>query len=116
MIIPDRWADQWIDAWNRRDLEGLLALYADNVQLRSPFAKVYAREGLIRNKAELRIYWGEVMQRIPNLALRKIAVYNGHLALALHYRDNLDRNCIETILFNERDEVVFETACLDRLR
>jgi ketosteroid isomerase-like protein len=116
MIIPEQWADTWIDAWNRRDLEALLALYADDIQLRSPFAKVYAVSGVIKGKAELRTYWGEAMRRMPNLKLRKIAVYKGHLALALHYRDDSDRNCIETVLFNDRDLAIYETACLDKLR
>jgi hypothetical protein len=28
------------------------------------------------------------MRQIPDLAIEKIAVYKGHAALALHYRDN----------------------------
>jgi ketosteroid isomerase-like protein len=116
LIIPDQWANKWIDAWNRRDLDALLALYAHDIQLRSPFAKVYAVTGVIEGKDELRNYWGEAMRRMPNLTLEKVAVYKGHLALALHYRDNSDRNCIETVLFNERDEAIYETACLDKLR
>src|SRR6478735_4822990 len=102
MIFPDRWADQWIDAWNRRDLEALLQLYSEDIQLRSPFSKVYAGDGIVKGKAALRDYWGEAMRRMPNLSLKKIAVYTGHLALALHYRDQAGRNCIETVLFNEK--------------
>ncbi|GGO99803.1 nuclear transport factor 2 family protein [Stakelama pacifica] len=116
MIYPDRWADQWIEAWNKRDLDGLVSLYANDIQLRSPFAKVYARDGTVRGKAELRDYWAEAMRRIPDLSLEKVAVYSGHLALALHYKDNSARSCIETVLFNEKDEAFFETACYDRLR
>ena len=97
-------------------MEALLALYADDIQLRSPFAKVYAVSGVIKGKEEPRSYWGEAMRRMPNLTPEKVAVYKGHLALALHYRDNSDRNCIETVLFNDRDEAIYETACLDKLR
>lgn len=116
MVFPEKWAASWIDAWNRRDLEELLSLYSENIQLRSPFAKVYAADGVIKGKDALRNYWGEVMRRIPNLTLELQAVYSGHLALALHYRDNNQRNCLETVLFDEHDKAVFETACLDRLR
>jgi ketosteroid isomerase-like protein len=116
MIIPDQWADIWINAWNRRDLDALLALYSDDIQLRSPFAKVYAASGVIKGKEELGRYWGEAMRRIPDLSIEKVAVYKGHLALALHYRDNNGRNCIETVLFNDEDKAIYETACLDKLR
>ena len=116
MIFPARWAETWIKAWNDRDLEALLELYATDIQLRSPFAKVYARDGTIKGKAQLREYWGEALRRMPNLRLELVQVYAGHLALALHYRDDNGRNVIETVLFDERDKAIFETACLDRLR
>ena len=116
MVIADRWAHDWIDAWNRRDLDGLIAMYAESIHLRSPFARVFATDGVIKGKAELRAYWEEAMRRMPNLALEFVAVYTGHLALALHYRDNIGRNCIETVLFDEHDKAIFEAACLDRVR
>jgi ketosteroid isomerase-like protein len=116
MIIPARWAEKWLAAWNARDLEALLDLYADDIQLKSPFAKVYARDGTIKGKAELRTYWGEVMRRTPNLTLELVQVYAGHMALALHYRDGNGRNVIETVVFDQTDKAVFETACLDKPR
>jgi hypothetical protein len=57
-----------------------------------------------------------MMRRLPGLKLELVAVYTGHLALALHYRDDSGRNCLETVLFDDRDNAIFETACLDRLR
>ncbi|MGY4395431.1 hypothetical protein ACVWZA_000592 [Sphingomonas sp. UYAg733] len=116
MVVPDRWADRWIEAWNERDLEALLALYASDVQLRSPLAKVYAQDGVVKGRSNLGLYWGEAMRRMPNFRLEKIAVYTGHLTLALHCRDHLGRNSIETVLFNDEDEAISHTACLDRVR
>jgi len=116
MIVPERWADEWLDAWARRDLDAILALYADNVEVRSPFAKVYAQGGSIRGKAALREYWQEIMRRIPNLTLQKIAVYSGHDALALHHRDDHGRNCIMSVVFDDCGNAVLQTGCFDRLR
>lgn len=116
MIVPARWAEKWIAAWNGRDLEMLLEMYGEDIHLRSPFAKVYARDGVIKGKAELRTYWGEAMRRMPNLRLELVQVYAGHRALAFHYLDDVGRNVIETVLFDEQDKAVFETACLDRPR
>lgn len=116
MIFPAKWAEQWIAAWNARDLDALLDLYGESIQLRSPFAKVYAQDGVIKGKADLRNYWGEAMRRMPNLRLELVKVYAGHLALALHYRDDVGRNVIETVLFDDADKAIFETACLDKPR
>lgn len=116
MIFPDRWTDQWVGAWNSHNLEELLALYSDDVELRSPMARLYANSGIIISKARLRDYWSEVIIRVPRLTFEKVAVYGGHESLSLHYIDNLRRNCIETFIFNSDDKVSLETACLDKLR
>ena len=68
----------------KADLEALLVCYADNIELRSPFAKVFAREGLVRNKDELRTYWAEIMRRMPN---RQPKVSRKGAAVAMHRRE-----------------------------
>ena len=116
MLNPQNWARNWVNAWNGRDLDTLLTCYADTIELRSPFAKVYSRDGVVRGKPALREYWGEVLRRLPVLEITLVAVYSGHMAMTLHYRDNNGRNCLETILFNDQEQAIWETACFDRLR
>jgi hypothetical protein len=116
VIQADSWVELWLNHWNKRNLEGLLELYANDVQVRSPLAKLYASGGVIKGKAALRTYWAETMRRMPNSSLEKVAVYTGHLSLALHCRDNIGRNWIQTIFFDDADKVIYQAACLDRLR
>ena len=116
MIIPDRWAEAWIGAWNAADLDTLLAMYGEDIQLRSPFAKLYAENGSVRGKAALRSYWAEVMRRNPKIRLELVQVYGGHRSLAFQYRDEKGRNVIETVLFDDADMVSFETACIGKAR
>jgi ketosteroid isomerase-like protein len=116
MIHPAKFAQQWIEAWNGHDLEMVLSFYAEDIQVRSPFAKLYKSDGIIKGKDALRSYWGEALRRMPNIKFKLIATYSGHMALAIHYEDETGRNVIETMLFNDRDKVVVETACLDRPR
>ncbi len=85
MIFPPTLANKWIYAWNNRDLEAVLALYANDIQLRSPFAKVYSSDGIIKGKDSLRDYWTEALRRIANLKFELVAVYAGHQAMTLHY-------------------------------
>ena len=116
MIYPATFAQQWIDAWNSRDLELLLSFYAEDIQLRSPFAKLYTQGGTIKGKNALRAYWSEALKRAPNIHLKLIATYAGHMSLALHYEDEASRNVMESMLFDDMDKVVIETACIDRSR
>jgi ketosteroid isomerase-like protein len=50
-----RLADRWVDAWNRRDLGGLLALYADGSEFHSPFVTLLSsvRDASLKGKAAL---------------------------------------------------------------
>ncbi len=116
MIYPDRLARGWVDAWNHRELDGLLGMYAQNVVLHSPFAKLFAREGTIVGKEQLRAYWAEVLRRTSEISIELIAIYSGHRAMTLHYRDGNQRNCMETMLFDKDDKIMLATACLDKLR
>jgi 8-oxo-dGTP diphosphatase len=66
-------ARRWLAAFNRRDLEGLLALYADDAVHTSP--KLRARQpetgGEVRGKAALRAWWDDAMRRLVGLEYRE---------------------------------------------
>jgi hypothetical protein len=116
MIAPDVLAERWLCAWDRHDIDALLELYNGDIQLRSPFAKVYAQSGIVRGKTELRAYYREIERRIPNLVLRKVALYIGYQTLALHYCDDRGRNCVESVMLNDEGRALMQFASFDRLR
>ncbi|MGY0041088.1 nuclear transport factor 2 family protein [Pedobacter sp. NJ-S-72] len=62
-------AQQWFDAFNTQNLEGLLALYDDQAIHFSPKLKIRQpdTEGLIRGKAALRQWWKDSFDRLPTL-------------------------------------------------
>lgn len=62
-------ASQWFEAFNKQDLDGLLALYHDEAQHFSPKLKVRQPEtqGLIKGKNALRLWWQDSFDRLPSL-------------------------------------------------
>lgn len=62
-------ARAWLEAFNARDLEALLALYDEEAVHTSP--KLRARHpetnGEIRGKPALRAWWADAMERLPDL-------------------------------------------------
>ncbi len=62
-------ARAWLDCFARHDLDGLLALYADDAVHTSP--KIRARHpdtgGVLRGKPSLRAWWADAFARIPGL-------------------------------------------------
>jgi len=56
---------RWAEAWNRPDIEAILAHYADDVVFVSPRAEEIVGHADVRGKAALRTYWGEGLKRLP---------------------------------------------------
>ena len=58
-------AAAWIDAWNRRDLEAVLAHFAEDARFRSPKALVLTGRAELHGKPALRAYWQAALGRSP---------------------------------------------------
>lgn len=91
MLDPDfahRFAAEWIDAWNRHDLDAILAHYADDFTMSSPLIALLAGEpsGRFSGKAAVGAYWATALQRIPDLRFTLIDVFVGVDSLLLHYQ------------------------------
>jgi ketosteroid isomerase-like protein len=80
-------AEDWCAAWNRRDLDAVMAHYAEEVELSSP--KVVERlgraDGWLKGKQALRAYFATGMQA-PRLNFELIEVLVGTGALSIVYR------------------------------
>ncbi|MEA3219547.1 nuclear transport factor 2 family protein [Immundisolibacter sp.] len=91
MLDPDfahRFAAEWIDAWNRHDLDAILAHYADDLTMSSPLIAQLAGEpsGRLRGKPAVGAYWATALQRMPDLRFTLIDVFVGVDSLLLHYQ------------------------------
>jgi ketosteroid isomerase-like protein len=66
-LSPQDFARAWIDAWNRRDVEAVLAHFAEDAVFVSPKAAAITGHGTITGKAALRAYWTAALARIGTL-------------------------------------------------
>lgn len=62
-----KFAEEWIAAWNRRDVEAVLAHYTDDVVFTSPTAQRVIGRGRVEGKADLRAYWTAALAKIGAL-------------------------------------------------
>src|SRR5512144_2986239 len=60
-------ATQWTAAWNARDVERVLALFAEDTTFTSPTALAVVGTATVRGKAALRAYWTQALSRIGTL-------------------------------------------------
>lgn len=98
---PGPFADDWIDAWNARDVEAVLAHYADDVVFTSPTAMRVVPDsgGVVRGKDGLRGYWARALAGNPDLHFELVAVYAGVDTLVLHYRNQRGALIAEVLTF-----------------
>ncbi len=61
--------EAWIAAWNSRDLERILTLYAEDAEMTSDgiVRLGFTVQGSVRGKQNLRAYWSKALALLPNL-------------------------------------------------
>src|SRR6185503_6029139 len=80
-----RLADKWVDAWNRRALKSLLALYSDDVEVHSPFVTLMpsVRDASLKGKAALTAHFEASWAVGPRerMALEDVRLAEGGMTL-----------------------------------
>jgi hypothetical protein len=103
MSLPDpvTFAEQWIEAWNRRDVEAVLRWYDERVRFSSPTALRVVPEtgGIVVGKDRLRAYWERALTGNPDLQFTLRGAYAGVDTIALHYRNQAGGSVVETLTF-----------------
>ncbi len=99
---------EWIDAWNRHDLDAILAHYDDSIVFRSPFVAKLAGEpsGALRGKARLRSYFAEALKKYPDLRFTDVRAYAGVSSVTLAYRSVANLLAAEVMTLNEAGRVI----------
>jgi hypothetical protein len=100
-------AQDWIDAWNRHDLEQILTHYDDEVLLTSPVAlKLLGGDGTVRGKAALREYFLRGIQAFPNLRFDLIDALWGTETIVISYFNNVrGSKTAEVMLLNPAGKI-----------
>ena len=100
-------SQSWYAAWNRHDLDGIMAHYADGITHSSPFIARYNGDAEckpLRGKTAVRDYFGRALQRNPTLRFDPLHLAVGVDTVALAYRRMTGEVAIET--FRLRDGLV----------
>jgi hypothetical protein len=85
----EAFAEEWLRAWNSRDVEAILAHYTDDVELRSPIAAHLLGDaaGIVAGKALLRDYVTTVFQAFPDKRLLSLhGVCQGVSSVIVQFR------------------------------
>jgi len=105
--FADRFAAEWIEAWNTHDLKRVLSHYAEDFEMSSPYVVQIAGElsGTLRGKAAVGAYWKKALELVPDLKFELLTVLVGVDSITLHYRGARGRLVAEVLHFQSDRKV-----------
>ena len=108
-------ARRYYTAWNARDLDAILALYAEDIEFSSPYivALGFSHDGVIHGKAMLRVYFERALDRAPQLTFTPEALLVGARGHTLIYRNHRGERAAETHEMDNAGLVVRADATYD---
>ncbi len=109
--FAERFAREWIEAWNSHDLERILSHYHDDFVMSSPRIAFVAGEpsGVLKGKSEIGAYWKKALALAPVLRFELIETFLGADCVVLHYR-GVRGPAAEVFFFDGEGRVVRSAA------
>ena len=96
-------AQEWIDVWNTRDLDRILALYSNDSEMSSPkiSALGFDASGTLRGKDNLRAYWGKALTFRPKLHFTLIEAFASPDSVIMYYHDEAGKQVCEYLRLDD---------------
>lgn len=107
MLTPGHaqlFANSWFAAWNRHDLDGMMAHYAPDITHSSPFIARYNDDPTcapLQGRAAVRDYFARALERNPTLRFDPLHVAVGVDSVALVYRRMTGELAAETFVLQD---------------
>jgi ketosteroid isomerase-like protein len=100
-------SDEWIAAWNSRDLERILALYADDFEMTSDIIPRlgFDPSGTLRGKDSVRAYWTKGLSLAPDLHFELIDTYVSPDSVVVFYQNQRGKKICEYLRLNAAGKI-----------
>jgi ketosteroid isomerase-like protein len=110
--FADTFANDWLSAWNERDIDRILSHYADDVVFHSPrIALVMGNDAMsVHGKKALQTYWTGALSRARQLFFTVDDILVSSDAVTILYTNHREEKVAETFVFNADGEVSLSIA------
>ena len=109
--FAERFAAEWIRAWNSRNLERILSHYADDFVFSSPIIAVVVGEpsGTLKGKQAVGAYWTKALAQVPDLNFELVSTLVGIDSITLYYK-GVRGMAAEVFFFDHNGKVIKSCA------
>lgn len=106
----EKFAQEWIDAWNSHDLDRILSHYAEDFAMSSPYIAQLAgvESGSLTGKPAVRAYWAAALEKLPTLRFELVQTLVGVDSVTIYYRGV--RGMAAEVLFFGQNHLVHRAA------
>ena len=103
---------QWIAAWNSRDLERVLTLYAEDAEMTSDKIQLLGLDssGTLEGKPKLRLYWGKALPLVPDLHFTLIDTFVSPDSIVVFYQNERGARICEYLRLDASGKIVQGSA------
>ena len=111
-IDPEKFASEWIDAWNIRDIDLLVSHYTSDVRFVSPVAAERTGSSVVNGRVALAQYWSGSRQYKKFVFTFESFIWDSErLVLAIIYRREVDdRHDRAVEIFHFRSDGLVDTG------
>jgi hypothetical protein len=101
-------AVSWVEAWNSRDPDRIVAHYSEDIVFSSPLVRTIGGDdsNTIRGRVALRIYFSAALRKFPSLRFRLRAVYASDEAVIVLYDIVNGLVAGEKLKLNEKGQII----------
>lgn len=98
-----KFAKEWITAWNSHNLEEILKHYSDDVQITTPMIKLALgiETGTLKGKEAVADYWAKALKKLPDLKFELLDVTQSVDSIALYYKSVMNKRSVEVMFFDK---------------
>jgi ketosteroid isomerase-like protein len=106
--FAEKFAAEWIAAWNSHNLEAVLSHYTDDFEMTSPVITQITGEasGKLKGKEAVGAYWATALERLPDLHFDLANILVGVDSITLYYKGH--RGFSAELLFFDETGMVFK--------
>jgi len=109
----EQFASDWIDAWNRHDVDAVIEPFASDAVFVSPRAQSVTGSATVSGRADLYAYWKKALLAVPDLRFRfeSVVCDEASQTLLVHYVSRAGGRTLrasELMRFRNRQQVYGE--------
>lgn len=119
MITRDsawEFAHEWLDAWNKHDVDLIMKHYADSIEFCSPVVQKVLGDpkGVVSGVDNLRDYFAKQLKKFSTLHFQLLDVFTSPQSIVLYYKINRGLLAAEVMILDDHMKVTKVYANYDK--